>query len=49
MKNLIILISLSLLISGCAMRERVSGHVSAGANDDSQSVGGEVHYQLYEW
>ena len=49
MKQIIILIAISLLFTGCATMDRVEGNVWGEANDESESVGGEVHYELIKF
>ena len=49
MKQIIILIAISLLFAGCATMDRVEGNVWGEANDESESVGGEVHYELIKF
>ena len=49
MKNLIILIVLSFLFTGCVTTDRISGNAKIEANDGSHTIGGEIHYKLFEW
>lgn len=44
-----ILIALIILFTGCVTTERIEGSAKIEANDGSQSIGGEIHYQLFKW